>query len=115
MLAALDTARLRDLLEAEGFEVPDIVEVRSGGPPVFAAANIVTFVVDHLDDVLIPILSGVVINWLTKGPMRRMLGDRGAKFSVKEAKDLRHQVIVNVNGDGNWVQVYPRPKPDEEE
>lgn len=89
------------------------MEARSG--PVFSAADIVTFVVDHLDDVLIPILAGALVNWLTKGPLRSKFGDRGINFTMKETNDPGQRVIINVTGDGNWVQLYPPPQPGEEE
>lgn len=101
---------LRDLLEDEGFEVEEVVEVRGG---VSNAVDVASFVVEHLDDAVIGVLAGVVANLISRSPFRRSMGDRAIGFSVKDSEG---SVVVNVTGDGNWVQVHPKPKqPGEEE
>ena len=101
---------LRGLLEDEGFEVEEVVEVRGG---VFNAVDIASFVVEHLDEAVIGVLASVVANLISRAPLRRSMGDRAIGFSVT---DSEKSVIVNVTGDGNWIQVHPRPEqPGEEE
>lgn len=100
---------VRESLEEAGFEIEELMEVRGG---IFDAVDVVSFVIDHLDDAVISVLAGVVANMISKGRMRERLGERGVRFSVK---DSQRSVIVNVTGDGNWVQVHPPPPPPDEE
>lgn len=98
---------LRELLEDEGFDVEEVVEVRGG---VFNAAGIASFVVEHIDEAVIGVLAGVVANMISRGSIKRSSGDRAVGFSVKDSEAL---IIVNVTGDGNWVQVHPRSSEEE--
>ena len=101
-----DPRRIRQLLEDAGFEVDVLTEVRGG---VFNAVDLVSFVVDHLDEALIGVLAGVVANWVAPARERGAIsGDRAVGFSIK---DSEHITVINVTGDGNWVQVHPRPEP----
>lgn len=70
------------------------------------------FVVERLDDAVIPILVAVVTKLISRRRSQEPL-ERGVNFSVTDQHG-GNMYVINVTGDGNWVQVHPRP-PDEEE
>jgi hypothetical protein len=98
---------VRELLEDEGLEV-EIYEVRGG--TVFASVEVMTFVVEFIDDVLIATLAGVVANLIA----RSMGGVQEVRFSLKERTGT-NRYVIKVKGDGNFVQIHPRPEDAEDE
>lgn len=100
---------LRELLEDEGFEV-EIHEVRGG--TIFASVEVMTFVVEYIDDVVIGVLAGVVANLITRARPSR--DDWEVRFSVNN-RTGGDRYVIKVKGDGNFIQLHPRPGPYEEE
>lgn len=105
----IDPRLVEHCLEAEGFEVGGITEMRGG---VSNTPDVIAFVVEHLDDLVIGTLASVVANLISSAP-DPTLPKRGAGFSVKQ-KSGGDMYIIRVKGDGNLVQVHPRPTNDQE-
>ena len=96
---------MQELLEDAGFDVEEIVEAPPG---ISNTVDIVSFMVEHLDAVLIGVLANVVTAWILRTPVSR---SKPTHFSVKDSKK---SVIIKVEGDGNWIQVHPRPEQHDE-
>jgi hypothetical protein len=93
---------LRERLAEEGFEVEEIVEGRSA---IFNTVDVVSFVVDHVDEIVTGALAGVVTDIIGRRAISRTGWDRGVDFSITTSEQT---VIVNAIGDGSWVQVHPK-------
>lgn len=104
MKVPMDPRALPQLLEDEGFVVEEVTEIRGS---VLASVDIVSFIVENIDDVLIPVLASVVGRLISRRSASRPIGDRGVNFTVQDSSET---IVVNVTGDGNWVQIHPRPE-----
>lgn len=92
---------MQELLKDAGFEVEEVVEAPVG---ISNVVDIASFLVEHVDGVLIGVLANVVYAWKRKTPVSQ---SKPIHFSVKDSKQ---SVIIRVEGDGNWIQVHPRPE-----
>lgn len=110
LMAPLFADTLVELLEGEGYEV----DVHEGEVLVAASVDIVGFVVEYVDDVVIATLAGLVAEWIRRTPLRDSFRKKDAGASIS---DNENTVIINVKGDGNWVEVHRSniSAPDEEE
>lgn len=104
----MDPRLVEHYLEAKGFEVDGITEM---GGSISNTPDVIAFVVEHLDDLVIGSLAGVVANLISSTP-DPTLPKRGASFSVKQ-RSGGETYIIKVKGDQNFVQVHPRPNEDE--
>lgn len=104
----MDPRPIRADLEEAGFEIEILTEARGG---IQAAVDLVSFVVEYLDETVIATLASVVANLITRARARGPVAPESVRFS---AQDDTQMVVIEVHGDGNWVQVHPRPQtPDE--